>query len=164
MPLDLKAELLSCLIWPESRTAYHGERCQEQRCHMKQKLSSTNSKRSPGNLYYNWYKEQSHLVFLSGQKWFLFGQPNFVLINKMYELLWPLDYTAFDSPSIPCPLKCVALPFPQRVFQSLTALEGHRLQQTDIKYVFSSCRKSCKYWNLNVYKKETVFAQFALYC
>lgn len=25
VPLDLKAELLSCLIWPESRTAFHGE-------------------------------------------------------------------------------------------------------------------------------------------
>lgn len=25
VPLDVKAELLSCLIWPESRTAFHGE-------------------------------------------------------------------------------------------------------------------------------------------
>lgn len=25
VPLDVKAELLSCLIWPESRAAFHGE-------------------------------------------------------------------------------------------------------------------------------------------
>lgn len=83
VPLDLKAELLSCLIWPESRTAYHSERCQEQWCHMKQKSSSTNSKWSQGNLYFNWYKEQSRLVSLSGQEWFFFGQSSSVLINKV---------------------------------------------------------------------------------
>jgi len=27
--LDQKAVILGWLIWPDSRTAYHGERCQE---------------------------------------------------------------------------------------------------------------------------------------
>lgn len=86
VPLDLKAELLGCLIWPEPKTAYHGERCQEQWCHTKQKLSSTNSKWSQDNLYFN----RSHLDFLSGQEWFSFGQLNSVLIKTTYEMLWSL--------------------------------------------------------------------------
>jgi len=103
--LDQKAVILGWLIWPDSRTAYHGERCQEHWCHMKQKLSSKNSKWSWGNLYFNWYKAQSHLVSLSGQEQFSFGQLTSVLINKMHEMLWSLHCVAFDFFPIPHPLK-----------------------------------------------------------
>lgn len=159
VPLDLKAELLGCLIWPESKTAYHGERCQEQWCHMKKKLSSTNSKWSQGNLYFNWYKEQPRLVFLSGQEWFSSGQLNFVLINKMYEMLWSLH--SIWQPFCTMSTDMGGPTFP--VFQALTTLEGHQSQWTVIKYVCSLCRQSHKCWNLNVNEKETPSVQFALY-
>lgn len=76
VPLDLKAELLN-LPW------VHG-----QRCHMKQELSSTNSKWSQGNLYFNWWKEKSCSVSLPAQEWFSFGQVSSALSNKMHLMLW----------------------------------------------------------------------------
>lgn len=82
--------LLSCAFGSRGRAAglVNLPWVHDQRRHMKQEFSSINSKWSQGNLYFNWWKEKSHLVSLPAQEWFSFGQVSSVLGNKMHLMLW----------------------------------------------------------------------------